>query len=138
MTDATPPPDRTEASPTPPTDPGRPPAHRARLVAAAVSAGAFAGIGLGLLVTQAGDDADPAPISATGDQPRFGDVPSAPTDPFGGGADGRGGNGFAPPDAFGGDADQGGTPQLSPPDSGGTTPTPFGGQSGPDTNSGGS
>ncbi|MBL8776380.1 MAG: hypothetical protein JNK12_10625 [Acidimicrobiales bacterium] len=130
--------------------PARTPAHRGRMIAAAVSAGAFVGIGIGLVATNQGDTADPAPVSADGGtQQPFGS--NGQSDPFGD-ADGDGRLGdpgdqfggseqFTPPgDQFGGGEEF--TPpsdQFSTPDSdAGATPSPFGGQTAPDTNSGGS
>ena len=125
-----------EAEPVPGSS--RAPASRGRKIAAAVSAGAFAGIAIGLVATQAGadDDAPSVPVAddgATSPSPFTG-----PSDQFGGSSgtqdldgDGRAGD---PGDGFG---DGSSTDQFAPPSSG-ATPTPFGGQSAPDTNSGGS
>lgn len=134
MTDLTPAPDT-------PLDPPRPPAHRARVIAAAVGAGAFVGIGVGMVATHYGDDAaNRRPAAADGD-------PFRGTDQIGGqdgrdlDGDGRVGDpgDFGDADQFGG-TDQFDSPsdQFSNPGSGGAAPAPFGGQSAPDTNSGGS
>ena len=167
MTDFTPAPDPVRApNPGPAAAPAltpaaedrttRTPAHRGRMIAAAVSAGAFVGIGIGLVATNQGDDAYPTPISADGgsQQPfgsggqsdQFGDVDGDgrlgdPGDQFGGGEQ------FAPPgDDFDGSDQFGGSEQFTPPSDqfstpdsdSGATPSPFGGQTAPDTNSGGS
>ena len=130
--------------------PARPPAHRGRMIAAAVSAGAFVGIGIGLVATNQGDTADPAPVSADGGtQQPFGS--NGQSDPFGDtDGDGRlgdpgdqfgGSEQFAPPgEQFGGgESFAPPSDQFSTPDSdAGATPSPFGGQTAPDTNSGGS
>ena len=134
VTDLTPTPEDPSAAP-------KSPAHRARVVAAAVSAGAFVGIGIGLVATNVGDDADPSPISADGgvNQSPFGTTGQGDgtTDLDG---DGRVGD----PGDFGGTDSFGGGDQFVPPSDqfggsdSGATPAPFGGQTAPDTNSGGS
>ena len=165
--------DSSDAAADPATDGAKTPAHRARKIAAAVSAGAFAGIAIGLVATHAGADDNPdvAPTSADGGQQQspFGQFGGGSSDQFGGqdldgdgrtgdpgdffgqggtsdqyggqdlDGDGRTGD---PGDVFGdgGSSDQfgGSTGQFAPPSSGGATPAPFGGQTAPDTNSGGS
>jgi hypothetical protein len=155
VTDLTPTPDDPSAAP-------KSPAHRARVIAAAVSAGAFVGIGIGLVATNLGDDADPSPVSADGglnqQQSPFGSTNQGDgtTDLDGdgrvgdpgdfSGSDQFGGNDqFVPPsDQFGDSDDFGGSDQFAPPSDqfggsdSGATPAPFGGQTAPDTNSGGS
>lgn len=129
--------DRDDRSADPTAEAAKTPAHRARRIAAAVSAGAFAGIAIGLVATQAGADDDPAPTSADA-----GVLQQSPLGRFGGSdtqdldGDGRPGDVFGD----GGSTDQfgGSTDQFSPPSAGGATPAPFGGQTAPDTNSGGS
>lgn len=153
MTNAPSPNDRSDVVAEPSVDGARTPAHRARKIAAAVSAGAFAGIAVGLVATHAGadDSPDTSPISADGgvqQQSPFGQSGTQdldgdgrtgdPGDYFGqGGSSGQ----FGPPQ-FGGSTDggsgDGATEQFAPPSSGSATPAPFGGQTAPDTNSGGS
>ncbi len=130
-----------------PLDPPRSPAHRARVIAAAVGAGAFVGIGVGLVATHYGDDSanrQPAAVDAPA-SPFAGGGPSG--DQFGGqgGTDLDGDGRVGDPGDLGGTdqfdgTDQFGSPsdQFSTPDFGGAAPAPFGGQSAPDTNSGGS
>ncbi len=112
------------------------------MIAAALSAGAFVGIGIGLVATNQGDDTSTAPISADGGtQQPFG---SSQGDQFGD-ADGDGRLGD-PGDQFGGSDQFGDNGQFTPPSGqfstpdgdSGATPAPFGGQTAPDTNSGGS
>lgn len=149
MTDLAPIPDDPAAAP-------KSPAHRARVIAAAVSAGAFVGIGIGLVATNVSDDADPSPISADGgvnqQQSPFGSTGQGDgaTDLDGDGrvgdpGDFGGTDPFAPPSGqFDNSDDFGGNDQFAPPtdqfggSDSGATPAPFGGQTAPDTNSGGS
>jgi hypothetical protein len=95
-------------------------------VAAAVSAGAFTGIALGLVLTHgagasASNDQPVAPVAATSSQQGTG------TDP-------AGGNGFGPSDGSATSPDQGQTFGQAP---SAATPS-FGVQTAPNTNSGGS
>ena len=147
VTDLNPAPEDPSAAP-------KSPAHRARVIAAAVSAGAFVGIGIGLVATNLGDDADPSPISADGGLNQqlspFGSTGQGEgtTDLDGDGRVGDPGD-FSGSDPFGGGQfgesdDFGGSDQFAPPSDqfggsdSGATPAPFGGQTAPDTNSGGS
>lgn len=149
MTNAPLPPDAGQDLAAAPADPvadrAKAPAHRGRRIAAAVSAGAFAGIALGLVVTQAGADDDTPTAPVAGD-----DATSAsPFDgPFGDDGAGAGpGDQVGPPEQFGGptgqfgdpsDGSGGSTDQFGDSTGGAATPAPFGGQTAPDTNSGGS
>ncbi|HMQ26342.1 MAG TPA: hypothetical protein PKA98_10175 [Acidimicrobiales bacterium] len=117
-----------EAGPVPGSS--RAPASRGRKIAAAVSAGAFAGIAIGLVATQAGADDDAPSVPVANDGATSPSPFTGPSDQFGGGSGTQDLDG----DGFG---DGSSTDQFAPPSSG-ATPTPFGGQSAPDTNSGGS
>lgn len=112
--------------------PNRHPAHRSRIAAAALSAGALVGLVVGVAVAGSGDPAGAQDRSVRGPDGRAAPGPSDPSDPSIGGGLPPTDDGFRVPSS-----EQGG-PSWGDPYGGSATPYPGGSSGGPVTRSGGS